>query len=620
MSKTARKASRLLYLIFICLIGLFACRQVFEFLGIINTVTYDGNGATTGSVPIDDLPYVRGQTVTVLGNTGNLGKTGQDFAGWNTRADGLGSSCNAGVTFTMGNSNVTLYALWTATATYDSNGAIAGTVPTDTNTYVQGQTVWVLGNSGGLTKPPCGFTGWNTQADGSGTTYNAGQSFTMGTSNVTLYATWVPIYTVLYNANGAEAGAVPIDSTEYRQGQMVKVLGNTGSLVKAGWAFAGWNTQVDGKGTTYNAGQSFSMGNSDAALYAKWILVYTVTYSENDATAGTVPIDSTEYIQGQTVPVLGNTGNLIKTGCVFNGWNTQADGTGTTYKAGQTLAMGSSSLTLYAKWTVLTPFQLVSIDAAGDTFTMGDGTYGPNISEAISYSFQMSKYEITNSQFAQFIAEGGYSTQSYWTTNGWAQKISNGWTQPHLLTNPGFDGANQPVTTVSWYEAVAFCNWLSAKEGLTPAYNSLGQTDVSAYGYRLPTEVEWEYAAAKGASNQTERIYTYGDTWDSSRIVCCVYGPKDVGSKSPGGDTPQGLVDMSGNAAEMCSDNFQSDASIAAGTDRYYFSDDSADQVFCTRGGYWLEDMEYAFRCADRGAKVQPSIQYYAVGFRVVRR
>lgn len=60
----------------------------------------------------------------------------------------------------------------------------------DSNTYQQGQTVTVLGNSGSLAKIGASFSGWNTVAGATGTAYTAGQTFTMGAANVTLYAQW----------------------------------------------------------------------------------------------------------------------------------------------------------------------------------------------------------------------------------------------------------------------------------------------------------------------------------------------------------------------------------------------------------------------------------------------
>lgn len=77
---------------------------------------------------------------------------------------------------------------------------------------------------------------------------------------------------------------------------------------------------------------------------------YTVTYNANGATSGTVPTDSNQYENNATVTVLGNTGNLAKTGYVWSGWNTADDGSGTDRAAGATFSI-SADTTLYAKWT-----------------------------------------------------------------------------------------------------------------------------------------------------------------------------------------------------------------------------------------------------------------------------
>ena len=79
-----------------------------------HSITYNGNGNTSGSVPTDSSTYQQGNTVTVLGNTGSLVRTGYTFASWNTKADGSGTTYAAGATFTMGSANVTLYAQWTS--------------------------------------------------------------------------------------------------------------------------------------------------------------------------------------------------------------------------------------------------------------------------------------------------------------------------------------------------------------------------------------------------------------------------------------------------------------------------------------------------------------------------
>ena len=159
------------------------------------TVTYAGNGNTGGTVPTDSTECLAGTTVTVLGNTGSLANSGHTFAGWNTAANGSGTAYAAGATFTMGSSNVTLYAQWTLSSatyavTYVGNGSTSGFGLPDPNQYAAGSTVTVHGNLGFFFKPDYSFDGWNTSANGSGAAYAIGETFTMGNSDVTLYAQW----------------------------------------------------------------------------------------------------------------------------------------------------------------------------------------------------------------------------------------------------------------------------------------------------------------------------------------------------------------------------------------------------------------------------------------------
>ena len=93
------------------------------------TVTYNSNGGT-GSVPVDSKSYRAGQTVTVPANSGSLAYTGYSFVGWQTKADGSGSTYAQGQTFLMGSANVTLYALWAGGYAYvvDQNSGSAGII------------------------------------------------------------------------------------------------------------------------------------------------------------------------------------------------------------------------------------------------------------------------------------------------------------------------------------------------------------------------------------------------------------------------------------------------------------------------------------------------------------
>jgi 6-phosphogluconolactonase (cycloisomerase 2 family) len=95
-----------------------------------------------------------------------------------------------------------------AAVTYDANGAPGGSVPVDSNRYVSGQTVTALANTGNLVYTGYSFVGWQTKADGSGTTYAQGQTFKIGTADVTLYALWAGGYAYAVNHNGGSAGTI----------------------------------------------------------------------------------------------------------------------------------------------------------------------------------------------------------------------------------------------------------------------------------------------------------------------------------------------------------------------------------------------------------------------------
>ena len=133
---------------------------------------------------------------------------------------------------------------------------------------------------------------------------------------------------------------------------------------------------------------------------------------------------------------------------------------------------------------------------------------------------------------------------------------------------------NHPVRAVNWYDCVKWCNAKSEMEGLTPVYQvsgvtyKTGQTDptivAGAKGYRLPSELEWEWAARGGVSTLG---YTYSGS-DDIDAVCWYYynsidGTKAVGQKQA---NELGLYDMSGNVWEWCFESFGSDRRIRGGS------------------------------------------------------
>jgi formylglycine-generating enzyme required for sulfatase activity len=232
----------------------------------------------------------------------------------------------------------------------------------------------------------------------------------------------------------------------------------------------------------------------------------------------------------------------------------------------------------------------------GGTFTMGSpaseaGRAGDEAQHQVTVSsFYIGRYEVTQKEWVAVMG----SNPSY------------------------FKGDDLPVESVSWYEAVAYCNARSVKEGLTPAYtvvNTLIGATVtwnrSASGYRLPTEAEWEYAARGGSgvgyliyagSNNVDGVGWY---WDNS-------GSKThpVGTKAANG---LGIYDMTGNVWEWCWDWY--------GT---YPTSPQTDPIGApsgagrvARGGSWHfygQNLRSAYRNT-----ITPSSRYDVLGFRLVR-
>jgi type IV pilus modification protein PilV len=264
---------------------------------------YSGNGHSGGAAPTDaSSPYAADSSATTLA-AGTLTKTGYSFAGWNTAANGLGTSYAAGASITI-SGITTLYAQWTPsvryTMTYNGNSNTGGTAPADATQYAYGASATVLG-AGTLTRTGYYFAGWRNAA--SGTDYLAGASLAM-TANTTLDAQWsatVVNKTVSYDGNGSTSGTAPT-AASYATGTVVTVQG-AGSLAKTDSTFVNWNTAVNGTGTSYAAGASFTLA-ADTPLYAQWRLnaitlaTPTPSWSGGVLSWAGVPNATSGYYQG----------------------------------------------------------------------------------------------------------------------------------------------------------------------------------------------------------------------------------------------------------------------------------------------------------------------------------
>ncbi len=231
-------------------------------------VTYRATAATGGTIPSDTTLYESGDTVSIL--EGEPERTGYDFIGWKiTRPSGDDTIYSYNDpdanSFTI-TKQTTLTAQWVKSLSvkYYKNGATSGSVPTDDTEYSSGQSVTVLGNTGGLEKTGYDFTGWNTKADRSGTHYDAEDTFSI-IAKTRLYAEWKKAVKVTY-ASQSGTENVPTDDTVYHVGDTVTVLGR-GTMKLAGKTFAGWKNAVGG--AIYSEGDTFDI-ERNTTLTAQW--------------------------------------------------------------------------------------------------------------------------------------------------------------------------------------------------------------------------------------------------------------------------------------------------------------------------------------------------------------
>jgi formylglycine-generating enzyme len=191
-------------------------------------------------------------------------------------------------------------------------------------------------------------------------------------------------------------------------------------------------------------------------------------------------------------------------------------------------------------------------------------------------AFQLGMKQVTNAEYACFIRANGSKASPCWDDGN-------------------FHHPEQPVVAVSWFEAVGYCDWLTACTGKK---------------YRLPTEAEWERAARGGVEAQLfpwgdsspESLPDYETRWKS--------GPERVGRFAP---NAFGLYDICENVHEWCSDWFQADY-YTISTERNPRGPESGTRR-ASRGGSWRHHIKVS-RCAARSS-IPPQFQYADYGFRV---
>lgn len=231
---------------------------------------------------------------------------------------------------------------------------------------------------------------------------------------------------------------------------------------------------------------------------------------------------------------------------------------------------------------------------------VGGGTITINGTDMTVSDFRIGQYEITGAQYSDVMG----------------------------VPDPSFHGSvfKNPVESVTWYDAVEFCNRLSALEGLAPVYmiywrvpesgfpitSATVNIDWNANGYRLPTEMEWRFAASGGNKS---RGYAYAGS-NNIDDVAWYSGNSDSITHSVGGKAANelGLFDMNGNVHEWCWD-FYADLPTVSQID---YRGPPSGTNRCLRGGTYLTNSVYC-TVSSRFASA-PSGQDASIGIRVVRK
>lgn len=385
------------------------------------TVKYDAGGGQ-GSMP--DQKFTFGVPQNLTRNT--FTRSGWAFTGWK-RAD-TGDAYQDGQQVAnlicTPNGGAPFVAQWTPNAAainYNANppaGRTAGGQGTANWTGHTGDTQAIGAN--GWTVDGYTFIGWNTSADGKGTAYAPGTTWTAN-GTLTLYAQWTPGQAGLtYDGNGATGGKT--DPQPGKTDEKINVRDN--GFTRDGYMFVTWNTQADCKGKAVDPGDEWTLQGS-GTLYACWAgTVQTLAYHGNGATGGNTAVQS-----GKTGDELTTNANgFTRDGYTFVRWDTAKDGSGTAYGEGKNgvsqYTMKPAGNDLYAIWKA-NPASIVYRNGYPNTTGSTPDTTG-STGDTVT------------------VSQNGFDRPGY-TFTGWSTSKRG---DPSL--NPGDKHTLEPGTTTVW--------------------------------------------------------------------------------------------------------------------------------------------------------------------------
>ena len=567
-------------------------------LDLANETTQSTWGKVGESAYTPNGKYYLGQEVTITATP----ETGYDFDFWKFSDDS--TSENNPLVIVM-NDNKIIKANYKKekselTMNQVGNGYVTPSIDL-THTYKTGTEVQLTAQA----SPGWQFYQWLGDVS---STHTANTNITMDTDKV---ATAVFLEEFDLTVKKIGNGTVNPEFGTYLDGEKVTITAQASS----GWGFFQWLGDISATDTSIST-ITMNTDKMATAIFLECKYTLTLEKETNQSTLGKVgkSPDLSKYYEGQKVTITATPNE----GYEFSHWKFSDNSTSSDNPYNLTI---NEDKIATAVFSVEFP-DLVSVPAG--TFMMGSNDGNDNekpIHEVtLSYDFSIGKYEITNAEYCAFLNDAGV------TVNGIKDEkelidindidchIDHNGTYFYVEKTEEINYENYPVTFVTWWGAIYYCNWLSQKEGLNFAYNP-NSGELIDYpnknGYRLPTEAEWEFSA-RGRTD----TFKYSGSDNISEVAWYKYNSgmqiHEIGTKK---QNSLEIYDMSGNLCEWCNDWFGYDYySVSPETDP--IGPSSGTHKIHRGGSYISNDKEcsVSFR-----SNFPPETKKSYIGFRICK-